>query len=317
MIGKVFLCLEENMMRTADPLADDLREHGIAVVTVSYTRNHGKPQHVKGYEAAHDAVKPDEGGGNAEQRRDALYITDSDDTYRALRQQDAYVLPFRHAGNREADFAGAAYVIEQIEELGYEEIDMAYRRLAGLPWEILTTKRCIVRETTEEDADSFYEIYAESEITKYMEDLYVDREAELAYIREYREKVYGFYGYGMWTVLLKDGTVIGRAGVSWREGYDVPELGFVIGVPWQRRGYACEVCSAILGYAAEELGMEQIQALVMKDNVKSLALCGRLGFQEAGEVREGNCGYVRLLWHAPRERQLWPGGLDGKILTKF
>ncbi len=295
MLGKVFLYLEKNMMRAAGPLADDLRKHEIAVVTVSYTRSAGKLQHMKGYEAVHDAAKPDEGSGNAEKQRDVLYITDSEEIYRALLKQGAYVLPCRHAGNREAAFTGAAYVIEQIEELGYEEIDMAYRRLAGLPWKILTTKRCIIRETTEEDADSFYKIYAAPEITAYMEDLYADREEELAYIREYREKVYGFYGYGMWTVLLKDGTVIGRAGVSWREGYDVPELGFVIGVPWQRQGYAYEVCSAILDYAAEELGMTQIQALVMHGNEKSRALCAKLGFRETGEVRIGDCGYARLV----------------------
>ena len=185
----------------------------------------------------------------------------------------------RHDRNRDADFADAPYVIEQIEELGYEEIDMAYRRLAGLPWEILTTKRCIIRETVEADIDSFYRIYAEPDITAYMEDLYADRDEELAYIRDYREKVYGFYGYGMWTVLTKDGDVIGRAGISWREGFDLQELGFVIGVPWQRRGYAYEVCSAIIEYAGRELGMRKLQALVMEGNGKSECLCAKLGFQ--------------------------------------
>ena len=290
------------MMRMADPLADDLREHGIAVVLVSYTRSDGKLQDVEKY-AARGTEKPDEGGENAEKRGGTLYITDVGETYRKLRQQGAYVLPCLHEENRNADFAGAPYVIERIEELGYEEIDMAYRRLAGLPWGILTTERCIIRETTEKDVDSLYGIYAEPEITRYMENLYADRAEELAYIREYREKVYGFYGYGMWTVLLKDGTVIGRAGISWREGYDVPELGFVIGVPWQRQGYAYEVCGAILDYAAAELGMTQVQALVMKGNEKSRALCTKLGFRAAGEVREGNCSYLRLLWHAPQERR--------------
>lgn len=297
MLGKVFLYLEKNRMRAAGPLVDDLREHGIAVASVSYTRSDEKLQYVEGYEAAHGTAESDEDSENAEKRTDALYITDSGEAYRALCKQGGHVLPYRHEENGDADFAGALYVIERIEELGYEEIDMAYRRLAGLPWEIITTKRCIIRETTEEDADSFYRIYAEPEITAYMEDLYADREAELAYIREYREKVYGFYGYGMWTVLTKDGTVIGRAGISWREGYAMPELGFVIGVPWQRQGYAYEVCSAILGYAAAELGLTQVQALVMTGNERSSALCRKLGFRfREKAVIEGK-EYARMVWH--------------------
>ncbi len=301
MLGRVYFYLEQNTVREAEALMRDLRAHGVGVMTAPYTEESGEPWRTESCEAVRGAAAAGEAAGPAEEPEDALYITDDEEIYRVLQGQGFYVLPCRHAGNREADFAGAPYVIEQIEELGCGEIDMAYRRLAGLPWEILTTKRCIVRETTEEDADSFYRIYAEPEITGYMENLYADREEELAYLREYREKVYAFYGYGMWTVLLKDGTVIGRAGISWREGYDVPELGFVIGVPWQRQGYAYEVCTAILGYAAGELGMTQVQALVMKGNEKSLALCIKLGFRETGEVRDGGCDYVRLVRHAPQK----------------
>ncbi|MDE7132899.1 MAG: GNAT family N-acetyltransferase, partial [Lachnospiraceae bacterium] len=145
------------------------------------------------------------------------------------------------------------------------------------------------------DVDSFYNIYAEPEITRYMEDLYEDRQEELAYVAEYREKMYGFYGYGMWTVLTKEGTVVGRAGISWREGFDLPELGFVIGVPWQGQGYAYEVCRAILDYAKIELGFTQVQALVMEGNEKSAALCRKLGFQKGERVEEDGEQYDRYL----------------------
>lgn len=214
-----------------------------------------------------------------------LYITDKARIYTALREQGCYVLPCLHENNRGESFPGALYAVENLEEMDEEAFELAYRRLAGLPWEVLTTERCIVRETTVEDVDSFYRIYAEPSITKYMENLFTDRDEEIAYTKEYREKVYAFYGYGMWTVLEKgSGGVIGRAGISWREGYELPELGFVFGVPWQGKGYAYEVCGAILAYARKTLEMSRVQALVQPGNERSLRLCEKLGFAVTGET---------------------------------
>ena len=315
MLKKVILLIEEDIMQQKvlcgeSILPDDLREHGVEIVIGqrqsvvldieaeentaacnSTECNGAKRREAEGMDEVYGGVE--EGFGDSLEEN--LYITDSEDTYRLMRQRGKYVLPYRHENNKNADFTGALYVIEQIEEVDYETVDLAYRRLAGLPWEILRTKRCIIRETTEADVDSFYNIYAEPEITRYMEDLYEDREEELAYVAEYREKMYGFYGYGMWTVLTKEGTVIGRAGISWREGFDLPELGFVIGVPWQRQGYAYEVCRAILDYAKIELDFTQVQALVMEGNGKSAALCRKLGFRKEDRVEEDGEQYDRYL----------------------
>lgn len=218
-------------------------------------------------------------------QEEILYITDQEETYAALKKEGRYVLPYYHEGNRGAAFPGAIYAVECLEEMEEASLEMAYRRLAGLPWNILETDNLLVRETTVEDVDSFYRIYEEPSITYHMENLFEDRDEEIAYTKDYIEKVYAFYGYGMWTVLEKEsGQVIGRAGISWRAGYDLPELGFVIGVPWQGQGYAFEVCSAILEYAKEELMMERVQALVQPENEKSLRLCERLGFAVCGET---------------------------------
>ena len=226
----------------------------------------------------------------------ALYITDDPETARALRNAQEAVLIYLHEGNRGQDFSEFLYAVEDPEHIEPEFADRVYRRQKGLPWEILQTKRCIVRETIPEDVEDFFLIYSDPAITKYMEGLYPDREQEKEYIREYIEKVYTFYEYGIWTVLEKSGgAVIGRAGFACREGYEEPELGFIIARPWQRQGYAEEVCRAVLNYGWEALGFPCVQAMVEPRNEASLKLCGKLGFRETGLVNLQGKPHIRLL----------------------
>lgn len=214
-----------------------------------------------------------------------LVITDNGDCARDLQESGIAVLAYLHEGNREQSFAGVLHAMESPEDLDVGYLENVYRRYHGIPWDILETERCLIRETTVEDVEAFYDIYKEPSITEYMEDLFQDIEEERQYVRDYIEKVYGFYGFGVWTVIDKEsGAIIGRAGLSYREGFDDAELGFVIGVPWQGKGYAYEVCSAIMEYGRVELELPVIQAFVEIENDKSVRLCEKLGMQNAGEV---------------------------------
>nr|MCR5319862.1 GNAT family N-acetyltransferase [Lachnospiraceae bacterium] len=154
-----------------------------------------------------------------------------------------------------------------------------WQRLKKLPWDILETERCKVRETTVEDVDSFYEIYKAPGITDYTEPLFDNPEDEVQYAIDYRENVYSLYGYGIWTVLDKAiGKVIGRAGLTMREGFEEPELGYVIAREYQGQGIATEVCNAILEYGHKELGFTLIQAFTKRENLPSEMLLKKLGF---------------------------------------
>lgn len=225
-----------------------------------------------------------------------LYVTDDAEAAERLQDRGEAVLIYLNDGNRDRDFSGFLYAVEDPQSLEPDFVEKVYRRMKGLPWNILETERCLIRETTPEDVDAFYRIYSDPAITKYMEGLYPDVEQEKQYIREYIEKIYSFLEFGVWTVVEKDsGEVIGRAGFAYREGYDEPELGFIIGVPWQRQGYAEEVCRAILKYGWETLKFIRVQVLVEPENEASLHLCRRLGFQEKERVSLQGKQYVRLL----------------------
>ncbi len=224
-----------------------------------------------------------------------LWVSDDAETARRLRDGGEAVLAYLHEGNRDQDFSDFFYGVEDPESLEEDYIEKVYRRLKKLPWNILETKRCLIRETTPDDVDDFYRIYSDPAITEFMEALYPEVEQEKEYVREYIEKFYTFYEFGVWTVVEKEsGTVIGRAGFSCREGYEDPELGFIIGVPWQRHGYAWEVCRAIMDYGWEVLGFERVQAIVETENEASLTLCDKLGFEAVQEITMGDRPYFLL-----------------------
>lgn len=226
-------------------------------------------------------------------KEEILFVTDSSIEIEKLFAAGCYAIAFYHEENREAVFSEAQYAVEKVEELVPASYEQAYRRLAGLPWDILETEHLKVRESTLSDVEDFYRIYATPSITYYMEDLFGDRADERAYMEAYIRHVYGFYGFGLWTVIHKgEDRVIGRAGLSIREGYDSPELGFVIDAEYQRKGYGYEVCRAILHYAKDELGFEMIQALVKEENTASLKLLRKLGFHIQQKVEESGGEYL-------------------------
>lgn len=203
----------------------------------------------------------------------------------AKEKEIPYIL-YLNEENKGADFADIPYAVEGFKGVDVAFLDEIYRRFKGIPWTILETGRLLVRETTEEDLDALYEVYADPSISLYTENLYEDRDEERAYIRDYIKHVYAFCGYGIWSVIHKEsGKLIGRAGLACREGYETPELGYVIGVSYQRQGYATEVCRAIMEYAGERLGFPKIRAVFEPENLASAKLCEKLGFIEEGQVQ--------------------------------
>lgn len=208
-----------------------------------------------------------------------LLVTDSPCILNLCIRQGFYAIALYHEGNRHEDFSATPYAVEDVLSMTYDSYLKAYQRLAGLPWDILETERLSLRESTVTDVDAFYRIYREPSITRYMENLFDDRDEERAYIENYIQNIYGFYGFGMWTVVhTGTGTVIGRAGLNVREGYELPELGFVTDVSFQRQGYTYEICHAILQYAFEELDFPKVQAFCHPDNTASVHLLQKLGF---------------------------------------
>lgn len=213
-------------------------------------------------------------------------ITDIPKLCRLAATEQIPSLLFLHEGNKNAPMQQIPYAVMDFEGIDYAYLCDIYKRFFHIPWTILETERCVLREMTPEDLDALYEVYADPEISRYTEALYEDREQELAYMKDYIEHVYRFCGLGIWVIVEKQiNRLIGRAGLAFRDGYDTPEIGFIIGKEYQRKGYAYEVCRAILKYC-KSLDMKTIRVIYQKENRASEELCKKLGFVITGAFSE-------------------------------
>ncbi len=237
-----------------------------------------------------------------------LWITDSPEYARDLMARELPLLIYLHPWNASESFPMAGFAMREPQDLDAEYLEQVYRRFAGIPWHILTTRRCVVREMCIQDAPELEAIYAHPAIRGTVGDLYRaetrqtkgfgkfpdSMEVCRKYLEDYIRQVYPLYQYGIWIIVERETSrVIGRAGFRHLEG-ELPDLGYLVAVPYQRQGYAWEVCTGILAYAGDVLGFRRVQARVAPDNTPSLSLCQKLGFRRAGEVVEDGMTYLRF-----------------------
>ncbi|WP_099467068.1 GNAT family N-acetyltransferase [Konateibacter massiliensis] len=196
----------------------------------------------------------------------------------------------------EQDLFKADMLAEGFWEIDYRFVLEVYQRYHQLPIVIAETKRLIIREMTLADLDELYELYAHESIIRFLEPLY-EREEEEEFTRAYIKNMYGFYGYGLWTLIQKEtGRLIGRAGLSNREvdGEIQMELGYVIGGDFQRQGYAYEACMEILRLAVKRFDCHSLNCFIQQDNKASVALVKKLGFHYE---QEAEINGEKMLWY--------------------
>lgn len=207
-----------------------------------------------------------------------------------------YVVGVSHIDNRDEHFPKVKYIVEDFTELDWSYFVKYWQRYAEVPWHILDTERCRIREMCPEDLNDLYDLYSDKRICEYTEDLFEDRMVELNYIKDYVKNMYHFYNYGTWLIEDKfTGKIIGRAGFSTRPGFDDPELGFVISPALWRHGYALEVCKALIEYGKNELGFTRIHSFVRPENTPSICLLNKLGFRTCGRYTINNIIHDRCI----------------------
>ncbi len=239
-----------------------------------------------------------------------LVITDKEEAYKRACHKNLPVLIYFHNSSKYTSgnvpsFPNAHFGITTLNGIDAAFLQRVYQRYYNIPWHILDTKRCSIREMTVKDLEGLYQIYSEPSITEYMENLYENRQKEEEYTRAYIQEHYRYYGYGLWIIFDKHtGSMIGRAGITNRDGFEQPELGYMISKPFQGKGYAYEVCKAILEYCKAELEIYDLNAFVEERNLVSIHLLKKLGFTLKGEIRLNELPLIQYIYNGRNNEEV-------------
>ena len=257
---------------------------------------------------------------------DTLFIADSARLLRQLAEAGAAFCAYSHSGNSGEDLSAAEYILMEPQWVDSDSLVKIWQRQRNIPWTILETERCIVREFVPEDIDALYDLYDE-EARCFLEPPSRNRSLEREILTSYIRRVYRLCGYGHWAVISKKtGELIGRMGFAFPSSpgscrepapqANVPEpcrepatqaeesapdteepapvydpapdamFGYLVRSDCRRQGITREVGAAILQYGFEKLGFAAIGADAAVSNTASDKILRLFSFIPVAEVQK-------------------------------
>lgn len=224
---------------------------------------------------------------------DTLFIADSARLLRQLAEAGAAFCAYSHGGNSGEDLSAAEYILMEPQWVDEDSLVKIWQRQRDIPWTILETERCVVREFVPEDTDALYELYDE-EARRFLEPPSGNRPLEREILTSYIRRVYRLCGYGHWAVICKKtGELIGRMGFAFPPSPapvcdPVPDamFGYLVRSDRRRQGITREVGAAILQYGFEKLGFTAVGADAAVSNTVSDKILRNFSFIPVAEVQK-------------------------------
>ena len=232
---------------------------------------------------------------------DALYIADSERLLRRLQDLGAASCGYSHGGQTPGNggltpIKRADYILMEPQWVDRDSLVKIWQRQRRLPWTILETARCVVREFVPEDLEAIRALYDE-EAERFLEAPSEDTEKERKILEAYIDRVYRLCGYGHWAVISRQtGELIGRIGFSFPNSSapgPAPDatFGYLVRKDMRGKGIAREVCAALIEYGFSQLGFELIGADTALSNNASDKILRSFGFREVAR-REDQRYYI-------------------------
>lgn len=151
---------------------------------------------------------------------------------------------------------------------------------------IARDERVTLREIVRGDAAPYLRLVSDPDWVRYIGKSPIETvEAAADFIAGTLEPHYREHGFGLWALIDEaNGAWAGICGALRRGWLEHPDLGFALLPEYRRRGLVRAGCELTIAWLREHRSFEKIQAVLVEENVPSLALLRSLGFREAGEV---------------------------------
>jgi len=167
-------------------------------------------------------------------------------------------------------------------------------------YKVFETERLILKPTSEEDAEFFFELQNNPTWIKYIGDRNIKnaedaRKNIISKIIPQQEK----QGYANYTIIRKsDHSKIGSCGLLHnREGIGgVVDIGFAFLPKYHKKGYAYEAAYKVKHISFDEFGIKELYAITTKDNISSQKLLEKLGLKLIETITLHNAVEVSLLY---------------------
>ncbi|WP_292943433.1 GNAT family N-acetyltransferase [Olleya sp. UBA1516] len=146
---------------------------------------------------------------------------------------------------------------------------------------VAETERLIITKFTLDDAQFFIDLVNTPKFKLFIGDRKVNTiDQAKARIKKGHLNDYKTHGYGFYKLHLKaeNNKPIGTNGLTKRANLELPDIGFAMLPEYEGKGYGLESSLAILELAKNSFDLKKIGAITKDNNVASIKLIEKLGF---------------------------------------
>lgn len=162
------------------------------------------------------------------------------------------------------------------------------REKVFLEFPIIQTERFILKEIEEKHRNNFISLFSDDDIMKYSGTEVYDPKKQVEFYLKKIKLMYKEKKGIRWAIINKESKAfIGDIGLYNIDFYsNNTEIGYTIEKNFWRKGVASECIKAIENFAFEILNMNRIIAMIDSNNISSIKLSEKLGFNRDGILRE-------------------------------
>lgn len=173
-------------------------------------------------------------------------------------------------------------LILNFDGISYSYLDSVLCHHFNKPWTLSDTSELIIIEPTLDDFNSIYQMYfgdagvKNNYLLDYMNlDYMSEKERFISYINVQ----FKFYGYGLYNVVHKEkDDIVGQCGL-YNDNDNNLCISYYIKPAYRKKNIAYNSCVPIIEYAKTELYAKKIYAHIYDENLASINLAKKLGFE--------------------------------------